>query len=53
MLKPIHEKESFRWIQALEKNVDAIPKNCDVVTIGDRESDIYELFDTADKLNSF
>jgi len=39
--KPIKQKESYRWIQSIKKCKE-IKKNS--VLIGDRESDIYELF---------
>jgi hypothetical protein len=46
---PIEGKESFRWLQNMQQSSDLIaqPERC--VHIGDRESDIYELFaQTAD-----
>lgn len=41
---PIEEKESFRWLQNLRESTSLLsePRRC--VHIGDRESDIYELF---------
>lgn len=41
---PIEEKESIRWIENLEQSTALLndPERC--VHIGDRESDIYELF---------
>ena len=41
---PIEEKESFRWLQNLRQATALLaePQRC--VHIGDRESDIYELF---------
>jgi Transposase DNA-binding len=41
---PIEEKESCRWLQNLEQATELLgdPERC--VHIGDRESDIYELF---------
>lgn len=44
---PIEEKESIRWLQNLEQSTALLgaPERC--VHIGDRESDIYELFWTA------
>ena len=42
--KPIEEKESYRWIQTLI-NTQYLLKDCKkIVTIADREADIYELF---------
>ena len=53
MLKPIHGKESYRWVESLRKNVAACSSQTDVVTIGDRESDIYELFQEAKNHQTF
>ena len=41
---PIEEKESYRWVASLRQSTELLgsPKRC--VHIGDRESDIYELF---------
>lgn len=41
---PIEEKESYRWLENLTQSTDLLqaPQRC--VHIGDRESDIYELF---------
>jgi hypothetical protein len=41
---PIEEKESFRWLENLKQSTALLgaPQRC--VHIGDRESDIYELF---------
>jgi len=42
--RPITDKESFKWLQGLKGASDA-PKT--VITICDREADIYELFQDA------
>lgn len=44
---PIEEKESYRWLENLRQSTALFgdPERC--VHIGDRESDIYELFCTA------
>ncbi len=44
---PIEKKESIRWLENLVQSSDLLndPRRC--VHIGDRESDIYELFCTA------
>lgn len=41
---PIEEKESFRWLENLKQSTQLLndPDRC--IHIGDRESDIYELF---------
>jgi len=38
------EKESQRWLNALQATESAVPEENEVVTIGDREADIYDLF---------
>lgn len=48
----IQDKESYKWIKALEGSVVDIPKGTRVIMIGDRESDIYELFTTANRLGA-
>lgn len=40
---PIEEKESFRWLESLSDTKDTM-KNRRVVTVCDRESDIYDFF---------
>ena len=43
---PIEEKESFKWIKSY-RSVSKIQKECKrtrLVSVGDREADIYELF---------
>ncbi|EOD5598481.1 IS4 family transposase [Cupriavidus gilardii] len=49
---PIEEKESFRWLQNLRQSTALLeqPERC--VHVGDRESDIYELFCTAHELGT-
>jgi len=49
---PIEEKESIRWLQNMQQSTELIaePERC--VHIGDRESDIYELFCKAQELNT-
>jgi hypothetical protein len=44
---PIEQKESVRWLENLRQSTEllAAPSRC--VHVGDRESDIYELFCTA------
>jgi hypothetical protein len=48
---PIEQKESMKWLRSFQK-VSALQKLCPdtiFISIGDRESDIYELFQEADK----
>jgi hypothetical protein len=49
---PIEEKESIKWLLNLRQSTALIddPRRC--VHIGDRESDIYELFSLADELGT-
>jgi hypothetical protein len=49
---PIEEKESIRWLDNLKLSTALLgaPERC--VHIGDRESDIYELFCTAHDVNT-
>jgi hypothetical protein len=49
---PIEKKESIRWLENLRQSTELLndPERC--VHIGDRESDIYELFCTAQQLNT-
>jgi hypothetical protein len=46
---PIEEKESYRWLEALEQTLALTPEQVQVVTVCDREADIYELFALAHK----
>jgi len=41
---PIEKKESYRWLQAFEKTISLAPPGVQVVTVCDREADIYDLF---------
>lgn len=49
---PIEEKESYRWLENLRQSTELLqcPERC--VHIGDRESDIYELYCLASELNT-
>lgn len=49
---PIEAKESIRWLENLRQSTEALgePERC--IHIGDRESDIYELFCTAEQLGT-
>ena len=48
---PIEKKESYRWLQSL-KNAREITGDTQVVTICDREADIYELFKLSEEIHS-
>lgn len=41
--RPINEKESFRWIESLRAMHERIPPDKLVITVTDREGDIFEL----------
>ncbi|MFO0794071.1 MAG: IS4 family transposase [Candidatus Brocadiaceae bacterium] len=47
--KPIEEKESYKWLRSLEATAGAMKEASGVqwVSVGDREADIYELFELA------
>ena len=49
---PIEKKESVRWIDSLKQSTDRLgdPSRC--IHIGDRESDIYELFCASEKAHT-
>ena len=42
--KPLAEKESYKWIEALSQTHTRTPEGVEVITICDREADIYEFF---------
>ena len=50
--KTIETKESYRWIETLRETQRIAAPNTRVVTVCDRESDIYEFFVEADKLDT-
>ena len=41
---PIEEKESYRWLQSLEATKQAMAEDAHIITVTDREGDIFELF---------
>jgi|AntAceMinimDraft_17_1070374.scaffolds.fasta_scaffold36558_1 hypothetical protein len=45
-LVPFEEKESYRWFQGYQRACEVAKKHpaAEVVTVGDRESDIYEIY---------
>lgn len=42
--RKIEEKESYRWLESQARSQNLIPPEISVITIADREADIYELF---------
>ena len=49
---PIEEKKSYRWLENLRQATARSSDPAACVHIGDRESDIYELFSLADELRT-
>lgn len=49
---PIEDKESYKWLKALEQTLAVTPPDAQVITIGDSESDIFELFNHARTLET-
>ncbi|MBI4707709.1 MAG: IS4 family transposase [Candidatus Omnitrophica bacterium] len=49
--KPIEEKESYKWLKSLQATARAQETAPDVqfISVGDREADVYELFELAKK----
>jgi hypothetical protein len=47
--RPIEEKESYKWLQSLQRVAEAQRQCPDtmLISIGDREADVYELFHLA------
>ncbi len=41
---PIEEKESYRWLQSVEATQKAVDQETHIITVADREADIFELF---------
>jgi hypothetical protein len=50
---PIEKKESFRWVENMKQSTELLgdPGRC--VHLGDRESDIFELFCAAEEAGTF
>lgn len=46
---PLEEKESYRWLEAFEQTLALTPEGVEVVTVCDREADIYEMFVLAEE----
>jgi hypothetical protein len=51
-LLPIEDKESYRWRQAFEHTLASTPAGVEVITVCDREADIYEMFAAAQTKNA-
>lgn len=50
--RPIEDKESVKWLTALRDTTAQTPVGVEVVSVGDREADVYELFVEAEKLQT-
>jgi hypothetical protein len=50
--RPVEEKESFRWIESLRAVHEAVPAGVTVLSVADREADIFELFAEGRPTNS-
>jgi hypothetical protein len=48
-VRPIEEKESWRWLETLKRSTADIPEGIPVITVCDREGDMYELFAKAEE----
>lgn len=44
---PIEDKESYKWLEAFEQSLERCPEGVELLSICDREGDIYEMFDLA------
>ena len=42
--KPLEAKESYKWIEALLQTHTLTPEGVEVITVCDREADVYEFF---------
>ena len=42
--RPIAEKESYRWLDMLERSTADLPDGLRAITVADREADIFEFF---------
>lgn len=42
--RPIDQKESYKWLQALDESTQGLPAETQAIVVSDRESDIFEYF---------
>ncbi len=52
MRVPIEKKESVRWLENLKQSTELLDGPARYIHVGDRESDIYELFCTAQEIGT-
>ncbi len=50
--RPLEAKESYKWLVALQESVKHTPVQTQLITVGDREADLFELFTTARELET-
>lgn len=50
--RPIEEKESHKWLVGLRESVKQKPDQTQLITVGDSEADIFELFNCARQLKT-
>jgi hypothetical protein len=46
---PLEQKESYKWVQAFKQTLALAPAGVEVVTVCDREADLYEMFVLAEQ----
>lgn len=51
--KPIEEKESYKWIEAMDRSNKDMPTEIKVINVCDREADIFEFFHKAINENKY
>lgn len=49
---PVEEKESYKWIRCIKESQEVLQDAASVTVVGDRESDMYELFVEANILKT-
>lgn len=49
---PIEEKESYKWLVGLRESVQHTPAQTQLITVGDSEADLFELFQEARHLKT-
>jgi len=47
-VRALEEKESYRWVKTLETSTADLPQEVKVISVCDREGDMYELLDAAE-----
>ena len=50
-LRPIEEKESYRWLESIQTASANAPDEAQLIHIADREGDIYELYAFAERID--